>query len=85
MIKRANTINKVSKTSAAAIIACSAFSGPIGFIGAVAGLAIGHGISSLIFEADERLNDNKMTLGMAKILGATENSPAAVASTLHFN
>ena len=69
-IKRDKTIAKVSNASTATMIV---------------GFGIGFGIGHLICEADKRLNDNKMALGMAKKFGVTEEiSPAASASTLHF-
>ena len=68
------------------MIVGSALLGPIPFIATAAGAAIGFGIGQLINKADEHLNDNKMALGYAKMLGVTEeNSPAASASKLHFN
>ena len=67
------------------MIVGSVFFGPIPFLATAAGAAIGRGIGHLISEADERLNENKMALGMAKKFGITEEiSPAASASTLHF-
>ena len=84
-MKRAKTFNNVCDALSVTMLVGSAFLGPISFLATLTDMAIGRGIGHLICEADERLNDNRLAVGIAKKFGATaENCPAACARTLHF-
>ena len=55
------------------MIVGSAFLGPIPFLATAAGAVIGRGIiSHMISEADEHLNDDKMSLGKFDVMAPSE-------------
>ena len=84
-MKKSKTIVNIWTASSATIIFISALYGRTPFLIAAGGTSIGYGLRYLICEADELLNDDKMTLGLVNEMGfREENSTVTSASTLLF-